>query len=375
MASIGLFYRYIQQGIAPSKCIEALPPDEEAAFVAEMKEVLAEYDRNGGKVGTGLEQLRWVIHKLFHYPKELVDSLDTQLTEAFRQFITGSPGGTEGFPLSVYNCNITGQPLESHFGRFLGFFEKTPREREYLFERWDYASDTIDPFPSIISEWAPTTLLSDLRIFVYKQSKYNETYGPGKAKDELPDRNTGEMKTFKDTFYIVTNDNINFDINENSIVYTIYGKDIYKRILPKDLFTADAVIDIHPWLMYMLMTTPPPESEYTPFNQIAFDGNMAPSKSRYNLAYYIIAHYVANKDYTSNPSVFYKLPDSQKLPTMIATLKKDKCRPDDLLTAGYRWLNKGGVKEARSSIKELIAGNFGISVSKGGKRVTRRLRK
>ena len=260
---------------------------------------------------------------------------------------------------------------------------------QYSFDNWDYSEATVRQ-TAVIANTILTTDISDMTISYIDKLMIDSvalrqnglfpayTFSPFKERDGTITISREQIPSkYYDTIYIYTTFPISIKIAPISVIFPgkyLGRKDI--RVID-DIFTIGEVIDIHPWLLYLIQVNP---VKYF-FTDSLFGGKMAPPL-KFKLAYYIVAHYVATHDpaYKENPSIFYKLPDSEKIPKMLAALKKEKCLQDDLLTAGYRWLNRESVKEVRPSMKELIDTRFG-SVSglfnrtaKGGKRQTRKVR-
>ena len=367
------FFRAIQQGVNPSICQTELPQDEEDAFVKKWKEVLIQYDdhkkalKQGAAEGISISD--WTTENLFHLPKKVAGDI----VSAFRNFVTGGEQiKNQPNPLKAHGCKFLGHPVEYNYGRFIDFIRMTPEKLAFFFEKEKHA--LTDPTQlNTHASVAAGTSLDKITITVIHNMFVSEKRTGKKEYLMIPSNGSEPVVPINEAFYILANDKIH---EETSGQDWIQGSTVLERRLIADLFKGDGVDDVNPWLMYLLMTTP---ATYEAFMKSAFGGKMAPPL-RFKLAYYIVAHYVATHDpaYKANPSIFYKLPDSEKIPKMIAALQKEKCIQDDLLTAGYRWLNRESVKEVRPSMKELIDTRFGSGLGalglKGGKRRTRKAR-
>lgn len=367
------FFRAIQQGVNPSICQKALPQEEEDAFIKEWREVLVRYHahkkslKQGASEGISISD--WTTENLFHLPKMATGDI----LIAFRNFVTGGNQiKNKPNPLTVHGCQFLGHPVEYNYGRFIELITLTPEKLAFFFEKEKYALTDPTQLNTHASVTAGTSL-NNITITVVHNMFVSEKGTDKKDYLMIPSNGADAMVPITDSFYILANSKVH---DATSGQDWVQGATVLERRLIAEIFKGDGVDDVQPWLMYLLMTTP---ATYEAFMKGAFGGRFSPPL-KFKLAYYIVAHYVATHDpaYKENPSIFYKLPDSEKIPKMIAALKKEKCIQDDLLTTGYRWLNRESVKEVRPSMKELIDTRFGSGLGalklKGGKRQTRKVR-
>jgi len=85
---------------------------------------------------------------------------------------------------------------------------------------------------------------------------------------------------------------------------------------------------------------------------------------KYRLAFYIIAHYIANRPpYVANPAKFYKTFMERKKPEMLKALIDNFVSPNSVLriaiNEGYEWL-----KEPKPTFEQLIT-DYGGEVTAG----------
>jgi len=89
----------------------------------------------------------------------------------------------------------------------------------------------------------------------------------------------------------------------------------------------------------------------------SFGGNMAlPDDYSNRLAYYIIAHSVANTKYEKNPGLFYSKPFDEKKPEMKEALKLRGNELKRLIDAGYEWLGKPRSAPTISAVEAQLDG-------------------
>ena len=353
------FLRYLQQGITPPVCLKELPIEEEKTFIEICRGRYSELDD--------------VDLFIKHIVKDTTPTLITDINKSYQAFITG---GAQGNPLDIYNCRKQGYPYLNSMGRFVPLFSKTDEILEYIFEYWDYS--LLTQYPSVAD--TASNKLDNIDIALIDDI--------AKTKD-VDFAITTEINTkrgnsapaiittnYKNTMFINTSFNLDniFNAVQRSSVYATSGKTIAKLKLIKKIFKDDMVYDVHPWLMYLLMTTP---ATYEAFMKGAFGGKMAPPLN-HKLAYYIVAHYVANKDYAANPSVFYKVDRDSKYPILKRAVEKRQDKPilDDLLTKGYSWLNRESDSQVTPpSIQDLVKMFSPVNYKRafrGGKRLTRK---
>jgi len=365
------FFKYIKQGITPPACLKELPEIEEKAFLQELRDAIIVYE-NSSK-DDNIED--WFIKHIFR--SQIISS---ELDRIFKYFIRAG----ENVELLPPKCLLRGDDANASYSRFFTYVRLSDDSLQYSFDNFDYSEPLLTHLTPIIADTIVTTDINNMIIaYIDKLIILNSDNGkiPANKLGNFKERDGSSrdritlFENYQNTIYIHTTFPIYEKIAHNSVVFLgkyLGRKDI--RVI-NDIFTIGEVIDIHPWLLYLIQVNP---VKYY-FTDSMFGGNMAPPL-KFKLAYYIVAHYVATHDpaYKENPSIFYKLPDSEKLPKMIAALKKEKCVQDDLLTAGYRWLNRESVKEVRPSMKELIDTRFGSGLGalrlKGGKRQTRKVR-
>jgi len=345
-----LFFRSLQQGVKPSICERQLPTEEEAIFIEQWKRVMSAHDT---KYPTKFLQF---CDNFLHIPSNERD--EAKINGAFARFLTG---GTTVLPLTAFNCTKKGPENNSDFKRFNDSLFMSDKERQYRFEEFDYNQEQLmrgrNTFPSVAIE-STSANINDLNILIYDYSKPVDTIG-----EDLQPHPINELM-----YISVDKSKINFSDNDTT---TIIGKNIVKQKLIHDLFSiSGAVVDVHPWFMYLLQT------KHDLFMSRAFGGSMSPLKN-HNLAFYIIAHYVANHDsaYKENPSTFYRLDYSVKFIKMKGAISVAK----PLIDKGYAWLKENRptdseLKTMFNNRPEFNGRNF-RGLIKGGKRVTRRFRK
>jgi len=351
-----LFFRYLQQGVKPSICERQLPPEEEAQFISDWKRVMATHDTK-----KYLTKFLQFCDKFLNIPTN--ERIHAEINEVFVRFLKG--GDNKTLPLTAFNCTKKGPENNSDFGRFNETLFMSEEDRQIQFEEFDFKQERLaqgkNTLPSVAVETTSTDI-TDLSILIYDYSKPDvKSFG-----DDI------NQHSAKDLMYISANKSIINYSNEYDII-TIIGKTIFKQKLIRELFTQNAVVDVHPWLMYLLQTTP---ATHESFMSRAFGGSMSPLK-KHNLAFYIIAHYVANNDpaYKENPSSFYRLDYSVKFIKMKDAISAAK----PLIDKGYAWLkeNRPTDRELKTMFNnrpEFNGRNF-RGLIKGGKRVTRRFRK
>lgn len=362
------FFKYIKQGITPPACLKELPEIEEKAFVQELRDAIIVYENSRDAVSIQ----DWFLKHIF---RSQISS--SELDIIFKYFIRA--GNTPG-PLPP-ECILKGDDANASLGRFFTYVGLPDDKLQYKLEYFDYRENNT----LIMADTHLTAKITDMPIsFIDKQMVDNGIFNAFTMTPQIQRDGSTSMEpdlkntNYRETIYIYTSFPVSTKIENTPVTFPgkyLGRKDI--RVID-DIFTIGEVIDIHPWLLYLIQVNPVKFF----FTKSLFGGKMAPPL-KFKLAYYIVAHYVATHDpaFMANSSIFYKLPDSEKIPKMIAALKKNKCLQDDLLTAGYQWLNKESVKEVRPSMKELIDSQIGTSVSglfnrtaKGGKRRTRKVR-
>ena len=391
-----VYIKSVRQGVKPPLTMARLPDHE--IFLKEIKDILHNIRikyytldewislfNKSTKAGTleGDKYAKYICRDLLRIN---IDDYNT-VSSNYTKFIDGGGAKTA---LCAHHCKTLRLLQEGEFHRFLGYLgrlELEPKYLDWMIENSDAISDSnrLIPIKGNNIVYAMNVLLTNdikqltIRIIDKGTRKRALIFKEDSDRHEdnlitmVSDLSASSILigSYKQTFYICVDDSIDIPGLDNIAVV-----DISNQSIISDIFKRNVVTDVHPYLMYLLQTDPWCSRT---FMVSSFGGNMAPPL-KFKLAYYIVAHYVATHDvaYKENPSVFYKLPDSEKIPKMIAALQKNKCIQDDLLTAGYRWLNRESVKEVRPSMKELIDTRFGSGLGalklKGGKRQTRKVR-
>jgi hypothetical protein len=365
-----VFLRSIQQGIIPPTNIATLSDEEEKAFKQEIQIAIKAHDDAKENV---IPIDEWLVHTVFRTPnpKSFVNTINTVM----KPFITGGGNGSTPLPILVSRCKYDGHPNESTFARFISHLRKSDDELKYYFEytdgkarNWFYTSADI----------SASNTLDTISILVFSRDKYNKLYGPGKGVDDIPDPlNPDKQTTIRGLFYIMTDNTLKYDIDTPGLLdYVIQGAELSNRYIIKHLFERNAVIDIHPWLMYLLQTTP------LAFMTGSFGGNMTPA-AQFPLAFYIVAYFVANQPlYSKNPADFYRKPIAEKKKEMLAALNANKAELTKRIADGYVWLGQtppgigallaslGGNLSAVTHRFESVAGKAGAALEKAGKAFT-----
>jgi hypothetical protein len=322
------FLKSIQQGVIPSIRLAALPDDEEKQFLKEIRESMGKYEL-ADKV-MYKDAVDWIMEDLFHLPIKKVNDVK----EAFANFLRGGTASKKsGFPLFIYDCKQRGYPFSVELSRFIEFLIIPENEIIYAIEKFDRQSiESTFATEAIIG--APKDINNICILIIQQTQAYNEKGAPiellsvQRVADGSP-----EAAIFTNIFYIMTNNSINYGGGSSKGKENIYGEHIAKSTLLKHLFERDAVVDIHPWLMYLL-------SKDSVVMNTAFGGNMTPP-AQYPLAFYIVAHYVANQpQYANNPATFYNKSYDDKKPEMLAAIKANEPAVDTLLRDGYAWLGE-----------------------------------
>ena len=357
-----VFLRSIQQGIIPPTNIATLSEEEEKAFKQEIQIAIKAHDDAKENV---IPIDEWLVHTVFRTPNP--KSFVTTINTIMKPFITGGGNGTTPLPILVSGCKYDGHPHESTFTRFISLLRKSDDELKYYFEYTDgkaKAKNIYDATQNISkSGWSYTfadetasNKLNDISILVFSRGKYDNLYGSGKADDNVTNLTYDRKTTIRGLFYIMTDNTLKYDIDTTGLLdYVIQGADLSNRYIIKHLFERKSVIDIHPWLMYLLLITP---TTYNAFMKEVFDGNMAlPDDYSNRLAYYIIAHSVANTDkYKDNPGLFYSKPFDEKKPEMKEALKLRGNELKRLIDAGYAWLGKPRSAPTISAVEAQLDG-------------------
>jgi hypothetical protein len=321
------FLKSIQQGVIPSIRLAALPDDEEKQFLKEIHESMGKYALADKVIYKDV--LDWIMEDLFHLPIKKVNDIK----EAFANFLRGGTAiNKSGFPLFIYDCKQRGYPFSVELSRFMEFLIIPENEIIYAIEKFDRQSiESAFATEAIIG--APKDINNICILIIQKSQAYDENGAP----IELPSAQrvadgSPEAAIFTNIFYIMTNNSINYGGGSSKGKENIYGEHIVKSTMLKHLFERDAVVDIHPWLMYLL-------SKDSAIMNTAFGGNMTPQQ--YPLAFYIVAHFVANQpQYEKNPADFYRKLIADKKPEMLAAIKANESALNTLLRDGYAWLGE-----------------------------------
>jgi len=266
--------------------------------------------------------------------------------------------------LSAYDCKKKNDNVEPHLDRYLNsvlsegpdFFQQhienmyatDDRNHEYLEDVKGYSrSDALAV--------DVTNILQKINIYMLRAEEVDEIKMDLEGKwralvnfkptQDDPYSNLEDVP-FENIYYIIIKNDAKINLVRKQAVVDMHNQSVVKYS-----FINDMVMDLHPYLMYLLQMDP--WASIT-FMRDSFNGKMYRA-GLFNLAYYIVAHYVANTPkYKNNPSIFYKLDYDVKTPLMIDALKNKKCDLDNLLTTGYKWLNKDEQREQRPGIDEFI---------------------
>jgi hypothetical protein len=376
------FLRYLQQGIRPPACLKGLPAKEEKDFLQELREAKKQYDLMDKE--TALD--RWFTREILNLHEEDVSTF----AEALASFIRA---GTLPSPLPP-DCDVRGDQMNTDIIRLFGYLARSDTILEYTFNNWDYSDDRQAAF--VIHDNL-TNNINELSIVLLDKSTLERredniistiTLSPAKDNDG---NNYIESKLGADEYHNTIFIYTTVPISEVTTTYFVFpGKylgheDI--RIIHDVFMGKDTLIDIHPWLLYLIQMNP---VKYF-FTDSMFGGNMSPPP-KYQLAYYIVAHYVANKKYPMPEDMisFYSMPFDEKKKIMLSTIKQgtNEAEVEKLVKQGYSWIGQtypgmGNIRQllgdsiatlaARRIVKGIVKGLTRRKLV-GGARATRKVR-
>jgi hypothetical protein len=334
-----VFFKAIQQGVQPPTNIARLPEAEEHAFADEIEQAYEDFKLLPAKSDYGFQDY------FFSNILKISTGKIKHIGEHFKVFIR--PEG-EGKPILAHNC---GKKVENYVDD-LRIIEQLKYGRIYMQQAAEN-SDTLSK--DSIAEYVRTHGFQPTALVAI-----NATNDINKIIIKIINDHTDIIKGFGS---IIKFDPIEIDIIPLNEVYYIKIKDAKNVDIPvigvsnmrtqsvvKYVFDHDLVVDVQPYLMYLLQSDAWASNA---FMAASFGGNMKPP-TKYPLAFYIIAQYIANRPrYVANPADFYRKPD--KNPEIIEALKNNyKDSKSELrikITEGYAWL-----KEKPPTYDDLIIG-------------------
>ena len=350
-----VFFRSIQQGVIPSIYQPALSKEEEEAFIKEWRNVSHRHKTEGA----GIDLKQWIFTELLHVDPTI------NLSISLDHFLTGGTDttprpetmgrGVKGNPILIYGCKVRGDPTEIDVNRFIQSMEKDPKEMLYRLDAMDAPPKLITGAVIVDIKTTPRELRKII-INIVTDKVIAAAAKSGGVTAQFFGTDIIEATPIENTLYIRVNQKITTDY------LVIYDINVQKRIFT-DIFTAEAEIDIHPWLMYLL-------SKDSVVMNTAFGGNMTPQQ--YPLAFYIVAHFVANKpQYEKNPADFYRKPNADKKPEMLAAIKANESALDTLLRDGYAWLGEKypGMGNIRQMLGDTTTALAGRRMAKAGESI------
>lgn len=332
-----VFLRAVQQGVPPPTNIARLPNQEHDELLAEF---FTAVKTKGSKEPLDV----FLCERFFRIDPSNYD----RISVAFQDFMNADG---QGRLLGAYDCEKTNNILETQLRRLFSVMKDGPDYLQQFLENAEYT----DPDNLAILakkkgydsglpiEVSVAKELDKLNIFILTEKKRADIREHLDGKYGAKTLASENSNVPLDNIYnIVIQDGQAINLPGNAVV------DISKQSVVRYVFDKDVVVDVHPYLMYLLQMDP---WASTTFMVRSFGGNMIPPV-KYPLAYYIIAHYVANRPPYTNPVDFYNLPikpTNEKLPIMLAALKANSAELKLLIAEGYDWL-----KDKAPSISELI---------------------
>lgn len=350
-----VFCKAVQQGIQPPINIARLPEAEEKEFIRELDNVSEAFNALPNK--DDLDFVDYFFLNLF----KIAPTEDTKNTIAinFERFI--SLNEHSGTPLLAFNCQKKQDTFDGQLRRIITYFGLGSIYTQQFLENYnapfEFKKDSgFDPLSPVTIH--ATNKMNQIIIKIVKE-KDNIEHSAIIRISPL-DIN---VSVLDDLYYIQITKDANVAYPPQLGILNIRTQSVVKYIFEHNL-----VVDVQPYLMYLLQTD---KWAYENIMALSFGGNMIPS-FQYPLAYYIIAHYVANRPPYTNPVDFYNLPikpTNEKLPIMLAALKANSAELKLLIDKGYAWL-----KDKAPTISELIrwlGGGFGnVAKHKAGKAVS-----
>ena len=381
---ICVFLRAIQQGIVPPTNIYRLPDDEHNQLLNEFFTLVNEYKASGaGKFET------FICNRFFR----VNPSTFANIERLFSKYIDADG---QGSLLRAYDCEKKNDLFENQLMRVFSIMKDGPDYLQQFLENSTYGSVEVAAslaekkgFNSVLPiEVSVTNKLDKLNIFILTEEKRSRIY-----QDDADGKYIAKSLMYDDSN--IPLENIYTIVIKDKQVIQIPGLailDISKQSVVQYVFDKNVVVDVHPYLMYLLQIDPWASKT---FMARSFGGNMIPP-AQYPLAYYIIAHYVANRPPYKNSAEFYNKPikpNNEKLPEMVAALRSNSAELKQRIVDGYAWLKEpvpnttelikwlgGGIRSVFEYKARKAAGKFASMFTTrkqgqgGGKRVTRKNR-
>lgn len=376
-----VFLRAVQQGVPPPTNIASLPNQEHDKLLAEF---FTAVKTKGPKEPLDV----FLCERFFRIDPSNYD----RISVAFQDFMNADG---QGRLLGAYDCEKTNNILETQLRRLFSVMKDGPDYLQQFLENAEYT----DPDNLAILakkkgydsglpiEVSVAKELDKLNIFILTEKKRADIrehldgkYGAKTLASENSDVSLDNI------YNIVIQDGQAINLPGNAVV------DISKQSVVRYVFDKNVVVDVHPYLMYLLQMDP---WASTTFMAASFGGNMKPP-AKYPLAFYIIAHYIANRPPYTNPADFYVKPFDDKKSEIIEALKKNyndsKSKLRNIINAGYAWLKEKPETDVYDKIFEAVGGQFVLTNiirgesarsssrrtkrggQRGGQRVTRRVR-
>jgi len=275
------------------------------------------------------------------------------IEQLYVQFEKGGPNGSF---LKCYGCNKIGEAYSRNLGAFTIRIGLSPIKLQYFLENAQWNTQATEAAAA-----APKTV-DEIGLFIMDKTKYDLD------------------NVYETWFTIVTNHDVDYSTYKGKAWnYSLQGKHIHEAKLVHDLFRyKKAVLDIHPWLLYLLdkeryVERPTVDGSKRSINEWflknAFDGNHSPvkdprfsltkrlypsTKEQLNVAYYVICHAIANSDPSYIPASFYSnLTYNKKLPLIVGWLR-DKNTDYKLVEDAMRWAVPGTKPLGREELAKLF---------------------
>lgn len=332
-----VFLRAVQQGIQPPINIARLPEAEEREFFREIDMASEAYDALPNK-----DDLSFADYFFSNLLKiDSTGKTNEMIYTSFHKFM--SLNGNSGTPLLAFDCQKEQDTFENQLARVFANLRFGTTYMQQFIENYD------SPFKfskdSGFEPGGPVSIYAtkEMNKIIIKIVEDKETITSPSITSIIP----LEYDTIQlDKLYYIQL------IKGAKVPYPVfYGiLNIRTQSVVKYMFDHNLVVDMQPYLMYLLQMDP---WASTTFMARSFGGNMIPPL-KYPLAYYIIAHYIANRPPYTNPVDFYNLsikPNNEKRPIMLAALTSSKSKAEltQRIADGYAWLN-----ETKPTITTLI---------------------
>jgi hypothetical protein len=343
-----VFLRAVQQGIQPPIHIARLPEAEEKEFIREIDNVSEAFDALPNK--NDLDFVDYFFLNLFKIAP--TEETKNTIVGNFEKFI--SLNGNSGTPLLAFDCQKKQDTFDGQLRRIIGYLKLGSIYTQQFLENYKASFEFVKD--SGFEPAAPVTIhaTKDMNKIIIKivEDKDNINIPAITSISPL----TIDESVLDNLYYIQLIKGANVPYPKTFGILNIRTQSVVKY-----MFDHNLVVDVQPYLMYLLQID---KWAYENIMASSFGGNMIPPV-KYPLAYYIIAHYVANRPPYTNPVDFYNLPikpNNEKLPIMLAALKANSAELKQRIMDGYVWLKK----DKAPSISELILWLGGGAVNVAG---------